>query len=358
MSSPPRHGWWDRVLHRVAFATRRAQLGIADLEQRLFRKELAATAVETPVFITALPRAGTTMLLELLAACPAFASSTYRDMPFVLCPMAWRSLARRLQRPTEPHERAHGDGISISVDSPEAFEEVIWSVFWPEHYGACSITPWQDDDRPEFKEFFAAHRRKVVALRARDEPRARRYLAKNNLHVARIPALWQAVPEATVLVPFREPLQQAASLLRQHLRFLELHRADPFARRYMAAIGHFDFGANLRPIDFEGLLGNDVAARACGLTFWLDYWLATYRHVLTHASDPRLVLVDFDALAATRAVAPLASRLGIEDVGALQRAAARLQSPPQREVDVSGVPAATLDALTGTHRSLLDAALC
>jgi hypothetical protein len=160
-----------------------------------------------------------------------------------------------------------------------------------------------------------------------------------------------------VLVPVRDPLQQAASLLRQHLRFLELHRVDPFSRRYMAAIGHFDFGANLRPVDFDGWLGSGAVARAGGLTFWLDYWLATYRHVLTHGSDPRLVLLDFSALAATRAVAPLARRLGIEDGGALQLAAARLRPPPMREVDVSGVSLATLDALSETHRALLGAAL-
>ncbi len=31
-----------------------------------------------------------------------------------------------------------------------------------------------------------------------------------------------------------------------------MHARDPFARRYMEAIGHYDFGANLRPIDFDG----------------------------------------------------------------------------------------------------------
>ena len=31
-----------------------------------------------------LPRAGTTLLLELLAGCPEFAAQTYRDMPFVV----------------------------------------------------------------------------------------------------------------------------------------------------------------------------------------------------------------------------------------------------------------------------------
>jgi len=274
----------------------------------MFRQELHATAMGPPVFVTALPRAGTTMLLELIAACPEFAVHTYRDMPFVLCPMLWRGFSRRVRRSVAPRERAHGDGISISPDSPEAFEEMIWSAFWPEHYGARTIAAWTTCKHPEFAEFFSNHRRKIVALRARDEPRARRYVSKNNLNIARIPALFEVVPEATVVVPFREPVQQAWSLLAQHVRFLAIHRDDPFARRYMAAIGHFEFGANLRPIDFGGWVGTRDAEDALQLRCWLEYWLATYRHLLAHAHDERLVFVDFSSLATTRDVAPLAAR--------------------------------------------------
>jgi Sulfotransferase family len=352
VSSAPAYGRLDRALHRVAFATRRAQLGTADLEERMFRRELRSTAIGPPVLVTALPRAGTTMLLELLAACPDFAAHTYRDMPFVLCPMLWRAFSRRFRRSAQPRERAHGDGIRISSDSPEAFEEVLWSVFWAEHYGSRSIAPWTTCARPEFAEFFASHRRKIVALRARDEPRARRYVSKNNLNIARIPAIWEAVPDATVVVPFRDPVQQAASLLRQHLRFLALHRDDPFARRYMAAIGHFEFGANLRPIDFGGWVGTRDLEAAQHLPFWLDYWLATYRHLLAHASDERLAFVDFTRLAATGDVAALGARLGIADIGALRHHASRLQPPPVREVDLSAVTPTVRAALRDTFAVL------
>src|SRR5690606_14564045 len=74
-----------RLPPRPAFAPPAAQAGIADLERRMFRRELDAFDVGPPVLITALPRAGTTILLELLAATPELASHTYRDMPFLLC---------------------------------------------------------------------------------------------------------------------------------------------------------------------------------------------------------------------------------------------------------------------------------
>lgn len=357
MSTEPSHNFLERALHRFAFATRRAQLGIADLEERMFGKELRATVTGAPVFVTSLPRAGTTMLLEVLAGCPEFATQTYRDMPFVLCPMLWRSMSRRSRRTNTPHERAHGDGIQISLDSPEAFEEVLWATFWQKHYGAHTITPWQTCQNPEFLEFFAAHRRKVVALRARQEPRARRYLSKNNQNIARLPALLDAVPDAIVLVPFRDPLQQAASLLQQHRRFTELHRESSFARRYMAGIGHFDFGANLRPIDFDGWFGTRRLEAALQLPFWLDYWLATYRYLLTHPQSPRLVFVDFAELAATRNVAPLAAGLGLEDATGLAQQAQRLRPLPPRKVEPAKVPTPTREAIQQVFAALQQRAL-
>ena len=76
--------------------------------------------------------------------------------------------------------------------------------------------------------------------------------------MARIGFLLATWPDATIIVPVREPVQHAASLLRQHGRFLEIHARDRFARDYMRGIGHFDFGANLLPVDFDGWLSAAV----------------------------------------------------------------------------------------------------
>ncbi len=57
------------------------------------------------MFVTALPRAGTTILLNLLVGTGSFASHTYRDMPFVLCPMIWQRFAKQFQVSDEARER-------------------------------------------------------------------------------------------------------------------------------------------------------------------------------------------------------------------------------------------------------------
>ena len=141
--------------------------------------------------------------------------------------------------------------MAVGSDSPQALEEMLWLAFFPQRYSGDRIKPWPDSaDLGNFKLFFANHMRKIAALR-RPGVRAR-YVSKNNLNISRISALVNALPDADIVAPFRSPLQHAASLLRQHRNFLELHARDPFAKAYMAAVGHFDFGANLKPVDFDG----------------------------------------------------------------------------------------------------------
>jgi len=347
-----RYGLLERMLHRFAFATRTAQLGVADLERRMFARDLAGIDAAAPVLITALPRAGTTILLEMLAAAPSFASHTYRDMPFVLCPLLWSRFTAAFRRADTPRERAHGDGIEISIDSPEAFEEMLWMAFFAGHFRGDTLPVWTDCARPDFVEFFAMHRRKVVALRRRHKPGATRYVSKNNLDIARIPALWRAVPDAHVVVLVRDPLQQVESLHRQHLRFLELHARDPFARRYMAGIGHFDFGANLKPIDFGGWYAGRTTKDATEIGFWLEYWIATYRHVLRHADHERLHVVGFERLCGDADLGPLARCLGV-DLAELEAQRGRLGSPREHPVDTSRLRVAVVDEARQLHRALV-----
>ena len=46
-------------------------------------------------------------------------------------------------RQANRQKRAHGDGMLIDFDSPEALEEVLWKTFWRRHYRSDRILPWQ-----------------------------------------------------------------------------------------------------------------------------------------------------------------------------------------------------------------------
>lgn len=346
------YGRLDRLLHRLAFASLDMQRNLGEIENRLRRGRFDPSHAARPVFVTSLPRAGTTIMLDVLASLPDFASATYRQMPLPLAPLIWSDLSRRFRRGGEKAERAHGDGIAVSVDSPEAFEEPVWRAFWPEHYGRTHIRPWRPDaEAGEFRGFMRQHMAKIVAARGVG---ACRYLSKNNANIARLGLLRRLFPDATVVIPVRSPWAQAASLMRQHRRFSELHAREPFARRYMEDLGHFEFGAALRPIAF-GSPAPDPA-QADTPEFWLGYWCDAYESVAEEAGEG-VVIVDHDALSRQPAahLPALAVALGLEQPDRLEALALRFRPP--REVPPPDVPRPLLDRARAIHARLLARAL-
>ncbi|WP_162683212.1 sulfotransferase [Rhodobacteraceae bacterium DSL-40] len=342
------YGAVDRALHSFAFRNPDLQKNLADMETRLYRRSIDPERTRKPVFVTSLPRAGTTVMLDMLAKLPEFASATYRHMPFTLTPLLWGHITGAMQRKAEVSERAHGDGIEIGFDSPEAFEEMAWLAFWQDHYHDDRIVPWKaDESHPEFEAFFRQHMAKIVASRAGGG--ATRYLSKNNANIARLPLLERLVPDATIVVPVRNPWAHAASLQRQHLRFLKLHDEDTFARAYMEGLGHFEFGRALKPIAFSST-AHDIAA-AGELEFWLRYWVDAYQTVLETAG-PQVIFVDHDALCrAPGSVLPaLADALDI-DTAKLLAAGQGLRA--QSSVAVPKAPAELIAHAQALHGELV-----
>ncbi|QBF30550.1 sulfotransferase [Thalassococcus sp. S3] len=343
----------DQALHAYAFASPERHRMLGDMESRLFSRSIDLDQAARPVFVTSLPRAGTTMLLEALAAHRDLASATYRHMPFTMAPLLWGRFSGLFRKPAERAERAHGDGIEVGFDSPEAFEEMIWMTFWKEHYQGASIVPWSADRRdPEFEAFLRRHMAKIVQAKG---GAASRYVSKNNANIARLPLLQDMFPNGHFVIPIRSPWSQINSLRRQHLRFLDLHRREPFSRTYMEGIGHLEFGATLKPIAFEGAYHDPAGAE--DLSFWLHYWISAYEAIL-NTLPSGAVIVDHDRLSANPRphLAMLADRIeltnpaDLEDM-AKQFKASRLSEP------ASGLPPALVRRAKDLHGHLKDLAL-
>lgn len=346
----------DRTLHKLAFGSKALQGVLADLEQALYSKQWHGIDVSRPIFITSLPRAGTSVLLQALSRASHLATHTYRDMPFVLTPVVWQRASRAFRRTSELGERAHGDGLAINEDSPEAFEEVLWLKHFPPHYDSQGIDAWRDGDAGDgFAAAFAEHMRKLIFLRRVDGQPAPRYVSKNNANIARIGYLRGLFPDASFVVPLRHPLEQAISLLRQHLNFTRQHAEDPFSRRYMADIGHFEFGDLHRPIRFGGFAALAGDRTPDSVDYWLAYWIAAFEEL---AGRQDIHLVSFESVCAEPGprLAGLLDKLGLEagreslaSVCKLFRAA-----PGQRRDDYVFDP--VLARCAGEiYRSLLDA---
>ena len=206
------------------FISRRPRLWIAlgNLESRLIADDSMHTALAQPIYISGVARAGSTILLETLAQHPDLASHRYRDYPPVFTPYWWnRFLEHVPQRDSAPAERTHRDGIAITPESPEAFEEVIWMAFFPGlHDPAQSAVLPSEARHPEFEAFYRDHIRKLVRIRG-----GRRYLSKDNYNVSRLEYLLKLFPDARFVIPVRDPVWHIASLMKQHALFCAGERA-------------------------------------------------------------------------------------------------------------------------------------
>jgi hypothetical protein len=346
---------FDRLLHRVAFAAPFVQLTAADIEKAIYSGSYEVVRAQRPIFITSLPRAGTTLLLEALTQFPSLASHVYRDMPFVMAPVLWSRLSGPFRQPQELRERAHGDGMEVGFDSPEAFEEIVWRTFWPRKYRSTGIALWSArDDNREAKAFFLDHMKKIVALRRPGRPIDGRYLSKNNGNIARLELIGRMFPDAKILLPVRRPLEHASSLLRQHLNFLEMHKETPFVRRYMADLGHYEFGDVHRPVAFPGLEELTGDRDPLTIDYWLGYWIAAFEHVLLNG--PRVVVISYENACADpeRALLAICARLEIPDEGMLPKATALFKEARGTKTPDANVDRALLDRAERVHRTLMN----
>jgi hypothetical protein len=266
-----------KLLHELALGSKVVAEFSYDIEQ-VFNKVDPGKVDASPVFVAGLARAGTTILLRSLYETGAFRSLTYRDMPFVLMPATWRKISAHFQQDMTSVERAHGDSIVIDYDSPEAFEEVFWRFFYGKDYIKSEYLACQRLDNhacEKFRRFVAS----VVASSQNTD--AVRYLSKNNNNLLRLQGLEKAFPDSVIIIPFREPVQHALSLLRQHKNFVSIQSEDSFSLKYMNWLGHHEFGLNHKPFEFPDQLL--PAASQHSIDYWLGQWISAYNYALETA---------------------------------------------------------------------------
>lgn len=321
--SPEGYGAGARLFHKIALTGRATPEMFFDIEKAMHARDCADATDGAHVFVSGLARSGTTLLMRMLHDTSAFASLTYRDMPLVMAPNFWRGISGAFQKSMARQERAHGDGLEVDYDSPEALEEVFWRTYCgPDYIGADRLQPMEADDE------VIAEFRLYVGLILKRYARSR-YLSKNNNSILRLSSILKAFPNATILVPFREPVDQAKSLLRQHKQFTKTHAEDAFSRQYMGWLAHHEFGGDHRRFVFNG---SDPAAYGDPdkLSYWLDLWIDAYAYLMQQAEALGDQLMFFSYERFTEAPEELRirllSRLGLESTAALEVRARRHDS--------------------------------
>ena len=260
----------QKVLHALLLQKQGAREVTFEIESSIFQP---TNIRDDHVFVVGLARSGTTALLNAIYKSDCFASLSYADMPFVLAPNLWSKLVKS-KSTWAASERAHGDGLNISLDSPEAFEEIFWKTF-------CN-------ESTETKNKFVRY----VHLIAKKYNK-KRYLSKNNQNLKRLGLIADIFPNSKILVPFRTPLQQAYSLLTQHQKFCDIALSDKFVATYMNWLGHHEFGQGYIPMYTDNLRFENHL----DVNHWLEQWYLAYSSLLKISkADKHLCFVCYENL--------------------------------------------------------------
>ena len=238
----------QKFLHDFVLSKKIINKSLFELEKIIYLKNKDIND-QSHVFITGLPRSGTTSLLNFLFSTDEYASLTYNDMPFILSPNFSKLFYKKN---ISKKERLHGDGINFDNNSPEALDEVFF------------------DNNEEFiKNELENYIQLILTCNKKNK-----YLSKNNLNFKRIDLIQSILPNSIFLVPIREPLQHANSLLNQHLHFSQLQKEDDFIRRYMNYLEHNEFGLNHKPWN------DPINYQDCGkIDYWLEQWFLFYKDI-------------------------------------------------------------------------------
>jgi len=258
------------------------------LEKIFFSKNIEDIKHNHHIFITSLPRSGTTILLNYIFSSQNFSSLTYRQMPFILSPNIFSKI--NFFSSNIKKERAHTDGILYNLDSPEAFDEIFFNLF----------------DEEEISRELYNFINLVLNLNNK-----KRYLSKNNSNYKRIKLIQNLLPNSLFLIPMRDPSQQAYSLFKQHKNFLKLQEKDIFVLKYMNYLGHFEFGKNHKPW-FKPNKFHDLNDH----NYWLEQWLIFYKKIFNeYKNDSSCIFIKYENLTNESYLKDLTKKLKIENLG-------------------------------------------
>ena len=278
------YNYLQRLLHDFVLSKKIITKSLFELEKILLLKNRKIND-ESHIFITGLPRSGTTSILNFLFSSEEYGSLTYKNMPFILSPNFSKLLN---SKNTSKIERLHGDGIIFDDNSPEALDEIFFN------------------NSEEFVIKELVNYLNLILL----SKKQKKYLSKNNLNYKRINLISSILPNSIFIIPIREPLQHSYSLLKQHINFSKLQKENDFIRRYMNYLGHNEFGLNhkswSKPIKFKSFENID---------YWLEQWLLFYKNIWINFNNKKnCIFVSYEDLTNPNYIKMILERINIVQI--------------------------------------------
>ena len=237
------------------------------------------------LYITGLPRSGTTILLNELYKTKEFSSLTFQDMPFLLSPNIYGFLKKIFKifllinllekffkkKSKKKYKRIHNDGIFVSDEMPEAFDEVFWRVFKRRKYITEEKIKFHNIDKFELDEY----QKYINIITFKNNKNY--YLSKNNINLLRLNNL-SNLKNSFFIVTFRNPFFHSYSLAKTHKIICEKQKKNPFIISYMNHLVHHEFGLNIKNLNFKNKF--NTTYKNTNINFWLSYWIYVYENII------------------------------------------------------------------------------
>jgi len=254
---------------------------IDKLETFSMREKINDLEIKSPIYITGVPRSGTTITLEMLSEHPDLASHKYEHLLMPFIPYWFSQAINRLKITTESTERIHQDRIIINQDSPEAVEEIFWQKFFDNLHDESYITIIDEKvDNKKFEKFYKNHIKKLIISQE-----SSRYIAKNNYNISRLEYLLKLFPDAKFLILIRNPINQISSIIKQQNLFIKMESDMPLLSDWNKMLGHHEFGQRNSLINLDNYklikkIRNLLNRPDSYVEGWAYYWAYMYNYVM------------------------------------------------------------------------------
>ena len=276
----------SKLLHRLLLNNYNVSRMLFKMEKKRVVKSEELANKEF-VIVTGLARCGTTGLTTKLFEAGIFHSLSYANLPFLLSPNLWKKFYKPGGAPQK--ERAHGDKVMFGLDTVEALEEFFYKAFLKDSFINETTLTKHEITEDTYHEYLAYQ--KMVQKAQGDG--AATYLAKNNNFLLRYESMRKLNDSFYAFVLFRDPLNHAHSLMKQHQRFTQQQQEDSFVLEYMNWLGHHEFGLNHKVFQF-GDEKPDFGFGMDDINYWLEVWINYYTQLLNLPEHDRTVIIDYD----------------------------------------------------------------
>ena len=228
-------------------------------------------------------RSGTTFTTHLLFSSENFSSLQYKDLPFYKIIILWSYFSKIYYGYEKMSERIHGDKLLVSINSPDAFEELIWKNNLNNYlnsgfYKNVNESYINNNLQNELTNLI----KKTLYIKKKN-----RYLSKNNYNIFRLKYLFNLYKNSNSILLFRDPIETISSLVKVHNNFIKLGENNKDFGEELEILGHHEFGPKRKAFDigknYEKTIkywnnGNDYNG-------YLLQWIDLYSYVLSEYKD-------------------------------------------------------------------------